>query len=449
MRAVLTRGRFGPRAAIVSTALLALLLAPRAAFAQRALTLEEALAIAREESPSLAIAQARLTQAEADLTLAGSALLPKVAASASYNRLGADRLGPTGVTPDGRSAAYGSELFVGLRARQVLFDGLRGLASRRSASHGVEAELAGIETARAELDYAVVQSFVRLVGAQQQVEVAQQAHGRQQAFESLTDARVRGGRGTRLDVLRATAQRLDAERVLAAAQGTRAVTEAQLRRLLGTPDATPLRAAGRLPESLPPPPDEEAVVAAALASNPDYGRVRLQVRQAQATASAAAAGWFPELSLQGAAGYRARDVGGEAPEWNAGVFLDWPLFDGGATVGQVRRARARVAELEQAPRALALQLRADVREALAAWEVAVSTVRASTASAAASHEADGAATALFEQGRATALDVLTGHADTTRAEAARIQALAELSLARARLDRLIGRSGAARLLGDG
>jgi len=420
-------------------AVVAVLVAAGPCASARDLTLDQALAVAREHSPSLAMARARLDQAQADVLTAQSALLPKVSGGAWYNRLAPDRLGPNGMEPPaGASSLFASEAFAGVRAKQVVFDGLRGWALRRSAQSGVEAEQAGLEAAGADLDYAVVQTFVHLLEAQQLVDVARQALERQRAFEQLADGRAREGRGFRLDLLRATAQRLDAERGVSASEGTRAATEAQLRRLLGTPDPASLRAAGPLPDAVSPAPAEDGVVEAALRSNPDHRRLELMVRQAQAAASAAAGSRYPELSLQGAAGYRVHDVGGSAPEWNAGVFLEWSLFDGGATVGQVRKADARVRELREAVRALALQLRADVREALAAWEVASSAVRSATAAAEASREADAQATALFEQGRATALDALTARADVTRAEAARVRALSDVRLARARVERIAG-----------
>jgi outer membrane protein TolC len=50
------------------------------------------------------------------------------------------------------------------------------------------------------------------------------------------------------------------------------------------------------------------------------------------------------------------------------------------------------------------------------------------------------ATALYEAGMVPALDVLTAQAELTRAEAEHIQALGEVVVAKARVERLAGKS---------
>lgn len=100
--------------------------------------------------------------------------------------------------------------------------------------------------------------------------------------------------------------------------------------------------------------------------------------------------------------------------------------------------RSRRSALSGTVRALALALQADLREAIAAWRGAHAAARATAQSAEASGAALEATLALYRSGRAGALDVLSAELDLARAEAGRTQALADIAVARALVERLAG-----------
>lgn len=434
-------------AALLLAALLfpgdALAAAPGAPAGARALTLEESLALAAERSPSSLADRERLAQAEADDQVARAALLPRVSGSAYMVELNEDRLSPLGAAPPGAAPAlYGEEAFAGLRGKWVVFDGLRGWNAHAAAERGIDAARAAVSLGAADVRLAVTQAFYRLLAAQALTVVAEGAAARQRAFEELAVALADAGRGSRVDPLRARAQRLDAERALVAAREGERAAGAQLRRAVGLDGREPVRASGALPEPAPPPDDAaEAALAGRLhASSPDLARLDLQLAQARAARRAAHGTWFPELSIQGTYGWRARDVGGNGVEWTAGAYAEWPLLEGGAGKGAADRAAARVRELEAGRRALALAIEGDLQEALAAWRSAWAAAASTAESAEASRAALEAATALYRAGRAGALDVLSAQLDLARAEAARTQALADVAVARARAERLGGGS---------
>ncbi|MBI5510500.1 MAG: TolC family protein [Deltaproteobacteria bacterium] len=404
----------------------------------RDLTLDEAVAIAKAQSPLVAIEQARLDEAEADDTVARAALFPRLSASLSYAWLDDGRLSPLPSATNVGMALYGEEAYAAVRGKQVVFDGLRGWRARSATARGIDAAQAGVTASQADAVLAATVGFARLLAVQSLCDVARTAAERQRAFVALTRARLATGRGSELDALKAEAQRLDAERALVAARGAEASAQAQLRRVLGIEEVVPLSAVGVLADSAGASVDESTLLGAALAHDPDVGRVTAQLEQARALAAAVRGGYFPEVSVQGTYGYRRRDVGGEAPEWTAGLYLEWGIFEGGATLGQVDKAAARFAALEESARALRLQIAAEVSETVSAWNTAAASVEASREAALASERALEAAGALYELGRATALDVLTAQSELSRAEAAVVQAQADLATAQARAARLVG-----------
>jgi outer membrane protein TolC len=406
----------------------------------REVTLADAVAAARARSPAVGVEVARLGEAEADATTASAGLWPRLSASASYVQLNSDRLSPLGgmTLPGGATPTlYTTESFVGARAKQVLFDGVRSWKSRAAGQHGVAAERAAVAGAQADAVLGATVAFTRLLAAQQLRDVALASLERQQVFAELTRARASAGKSSELDAMKAAAQRLDAERVLVAAREAEASAAAELARATGDEDETPLVAVGGLgDEGEPPVPAPGAIVAAALARDPDVARVRALLAQAEASVWASRGGYLPELSVQGTYGYRQRDVGGGAAEWTAGVYADWLLFEGFGNTAAVDKAEARARGLRETERSLRLQLGAEATQAVAAWRGAVAAIAATAEGVRVAREALTAADALYQLGRATGLDVLTAQSEIVRAEASLVQARADLVVARARVARL-------------
>lgn len=409
-----------------------LVLAPGHARAEEPLTLEQSIAIGLQRAPLVGVELERLREAEADYLVARAALFPRLSASAYYERLGGDRL--TGSA----SPVYDREAFAGVRLTHIVFDGFGSWATRRAARHGIEAQRVEIEAARADVVYLVTAAFARVIETEELVKVAEGALARQQAFEGLADAQLRLGRGTRLDVLRASSQRVEAERSLVAAREAHALAVVLLGKVMGLDPRAPVSVTGSLPAAVEPPPTEAALLEAALAGNPELRKIGPLTEQAAAGVSAARGAYYPALSIQASAGYRDRGDLGSGTDWVGGVFLEWPFFEGGLRRGQVAKAEARARGVRESARALTLEVEAEVRDALAAWRVALASVASADKQLEANREAALAASAVYEAGRASALDVLTAEAELTRAEAGRIQALGEYAVARARVRRVTG-----------
>lgn len=404
------------------------------------LTLDQAVALALEHNPGITAAQASRDEAVADHTVTRARALPRVSATASAILLEPDRLTPISLSsPSGEPVSmYGREAYAGLVARQPLFDGSV-LPALAAARRGVEAADLGVASAEAEIRFSTTVAYVRLLEAKATQQVATEAVERQSAFEGLVTRLRAADKATRLDHLKAQAQRMEAERLLIAATEARGLAEAQLRRGLGVDADFPLDLDGDL-RRVEPPPTEESLYADAVSTNPALAQQTARWEQSDANVRAAWGEHLPDLSAAASYGYRDRDVGGGADEYTVGVYLDWPLFSGLAIDGQVARSKARRSAAEAGRVAIEDQLRVDVRAALAAWRTALATVDAAGGIVEVDKEAVEASIAMFEAGRATSLDVLTTQAELTRAEAELIRALGDDAVARASVERLIGRT---------
>lgn len=403
----------------------------------QALSLSEAIHEALARNPVLAVETARTRESESDLEAARAPLLPRLSATAYNNRLNEDRLSPVGSsTPT--TSLYTRESFAGLTARQLLYDGGRSRGARDAAALGLEGQRTGLSAARDETILRVTQAFARALAATELVHVAQDALARQQGFETMTADFFRAGKATRLDVLKAEAARLDAEKSFTAARESEAVAVAQFAQAVGFDSRAGIVPRGALARDLAEAPPPEPAIDATLAHNPDLLRAVQLTEQARKNLDSARGVYQPELALQGSYGHRERDVGGSAPEWLVGVTANWTLYGGGALSAQVAKAQARLTQAQEARRAIELDIGTQVRDVLGAWRTALSDARAATRLVETDREALGAAETLYRAGKATALDVLTAQADLARAEGAQVTALANHASAQARFARLSG-----------
>lgn len=405
------------------------------AAASERLTLSQALDLALRENPSLGAASARSGEAEADYEIASAGLLPRVAANASVNRLNEDRLSLGNASS---SALYTRESFGGVTGRQLLFDGGKTSASKSAAQRGVEAGRMGFQATREETVYRVSQAFSRALDARDTVRVAASSLKRQQAFEALTSDFFKAGKTTRLDLLKAEAARLDAERVLANAQEAEKMSVVSLTQAIGIRSGPVVSVEGELPGRFKAPSSDDEMLQAATARNPEIKQALLQVAQAEESLRSAQAARKPELALLGSYGYRERDIGGSAPEWIVGLAGTWTLYDGGALPAQSAKARARLTQAQEAERVVELGVQVQVKDALRAWRTALNDARASAKLVEANSESLKAADVLYRSGKATALDVLTAQADLARAEGAQVHAAADYAVARYAVTRLVG-----------
>ena len=204
----------------------------------------------------------------------------------------------------------------------------------------------------------------------------------------------------------------------------------------------PLTLTGKL-EAEPYQLELPAAIAQALDRRAELGVLRKEERLRQEAIVTAKAGSKPTLGLF--AGYVAHnsiiyddfrhDVSGAI----AGVQLSWNMYDGGQTKGKILQARALQEkaglELDDARRRIQLQVRTAYSTFLEAREVLESQKKVLEQA----EESLRLAGSRYEAGTGTQLDVLDAQTSLTEARTTQIQALYEYSVARAKLERAIGR----------
>jgi multidrug efflux system outer membrane protein len=320
---------------------------------------------ALKANADIAQAVARVELAEAQYREAGGAALPSVNTGASGTRAQIGAANPNNVT--GRTLT-GNDFALSLSASYEIDLWGRIRRGTEAARASLLASQAARDTVRLTIASLVVQNWFALHAYDEQIVAAQATLKTRDDSLRLVGARLQGGTVSRLDVEQATVLRSDAVLTLRELQRQRALTQSTLGVLTGdgalVVPAAPLRA-----EALPPLPPA-GLPSALLERRPDVKRAEEQLVAANAQIGVAKAAMFPTLSLTGALGQESTELSDllKAPArfWSLGFGLALPLFDGGRIAARTDQAGARQ------------------REAVAAYQGAVSTAFKEVADALAS-----------------------------------------------------------------
>lgn len=244
------------------------------------LTLDRALALARERAPAVIAAQLAIDEARGRLT--GATVLLR------DNPVVDGAAGP-------RLKSGGEE---SLEARLGLSQAFE-LGGKRSArvtgaEAGLERAGAGAEDALRRVLRDVATAFYRALHATQSLELARRADAMAADIVSIAERRFAAGDIARLDVSLAKAARSRAEAAVLDAEARRDVAVGQLRVLLGIGAGEPLTVRGMLnansAQSL------DALQAQAL-DRPDLRALEAEIREAEAEARLGNAERWPDVSL--------------------------------------------------------------------------------------------------------------------------------------------------------
>jgi outer membrane protein len=289
-------------------------------------TIHDAIAAAYAGNPALAAARARQEALgeTVEQARAGGRLTASLDAEGGYNRFDYGSGGGATVTAD-------LPVWTGGRVRSAV----------RAAQGDVAAGAEGLRDTEASVLEAVVTAFADLLYDQQAVEIAQADIALLDNQVADARARFRLGNATRTDVARLEAQRAAAGATLAAGQAALAVDAARYRARVGHEPGT-LTQAPAAPTALPGTLDQARE--RALAANPLYQQSQRAIDAGNARVEQARANGRPTVSLDGAYGYDANLSAANDRTFprasSGGVTLRIPILTGGLVHSQVRQAQA-------------------------------------------------------------------------------------------------------------
>lgn len=415
----------------------------RAPDSARKISLEEAVAMAQQNSPQAIAAEGTERTSKAARTSAVGAILPSASISAGHIvQMGG---GQTRLNQNGEQVTVATQPTntLGLNLNMTLFDGGQRLYALRTAKAGISAAEANRVAVKYNVALQVKQQYYAVLAAIESEDAARlQMAQAQEQFKSSA-IRVRAGVATRSDSLRGVIQVGNAQLALITAQSNKEAADAALTRLVGS--SVPVTAdPASVQENMAALPDSAQLAELAM-NGPAVQQAQANLDAATENRKAARGQYLPSLSLS-----YSRSGTGTDPRFGLGndpftysgrlaFSLSYPLFNNFQREEDV--VRARVAEVNSQAELRDSQLAAveDLTQNIGALRGASQRVAVQVASVAAAQEDVRVQQQRYNIGASTLLDLITSQAALASAEQALIQARYDYRIARAQLETLIGR----------
>jgi outer membrane protein len=406
----------------------------------RVLSLDDALQLGLSRQPQLVQARAGTEAARARVDQALAPLLPQLSATAGWDRNTSNATRSVSIpgigTVGGARDRYGADVTGSLLIWDFGQTSGRWRASQALASGQAQSERATREA----VALGIRTTYFAAVGAKALVGVAQETLENTQRHLEQVRAFVEIGTRPPIDLVQERTNVANARVKLIQAENAYDTARVQVEQAIGVTDLGPWQIAD---ESPPPVAGEEAalapLLAEALAARPEVAALSEQVRAQDLTTSALRGGYGPSLGVSGGPSWIGPEPSDLTYGWTTSVTLTWQLFQGGATRGQVREARANTTALEAQLELLRQSVRLEVEQARLGVRAAIAALSAADEAAQAAREQLTLAEGRYQTGAGSILELSDAQVGLTTALGQRVQAEFQLASARSQLLRALGR----------
>lgn len=415
--------------------------------AQRVITLAEVERVAIQQQPQLLVARAATSVAEAQADQARAPMLPQVTGSAAYSRQTGNFAPRPGATPvAGASAGWSlSQTYdywnFGVTATQLIYDFGQTPQRYHAASLNAEAQRYSEHTTRLQIVLTVRRAYFNARAARELVDVARETLDDQKKHLMQVQGYVQVGTQPPIALAQQKAAVANAQVQLITAQNNYETAKAQLNQAAGIPGGTEYDVSD---EEMPALGDEdqplETLVGKAVAARPELAVLVKQREVQEATLSSAKGGYGPTISASAGATEQGIQIDQMVPNWNVGVGVSWPIFQGGLTHAQVRQAEAGLESVDAQRSLEELQVRLDVDSGRLAVRAAKASMGASQDALSSAREQLRLAEQRYATGVGNIIELVDAQVAYTQAAAQVVQARYGLAAARAQLLAALGRS---------
>ena len=329
----------------------------------RALTLQEAFEASLETNPTYQAKLREYQQAEAQVGINQAPLMPQL--DAVGNLVIEDRRnfdgGPTTVNKP-RSAS--------LRLRQKIFSGGKNVAGLRYAERLQIAARSDLENTEQNVLLTSAQAYLDVLLTSRILELNTfQVDVLKKQFEA-TQSRFNLGEVTRTDVAQAQARLATAKAAMVAARGAHISERAIFEEVIGVSpqDLVWPEVVRDIPAHI------DGLVERSFASHPQVAQAVALLAAEQQSVASARSGYWPDVTAEVSVTRREGGFStlgnGDSDEFFAALQATFPLFQGGATVNQIKQAKARREQIDQLYNAARREVERELTDAFHSYKSA-------------------------------------------------------------------------------
>ena len=308
-----------------------------------------------------------------------------------------------------------------------------------AARYGRDAAEWGIYKEEADLKYKVTQGYYQLMEAQHFADIANTAVENLTAHVKNVTQIYNAGVVARIDVLSSEVALADAREKQIKAQNAVQLARANMSNLLRLPTVTTV-----VPDTNELPHRAITIQRAqaidyALAHRWELQQAALNVKASEEKLNVAKAGNKPTVALTANMSWQDKDFPGfENEDWKVAGGVSWPLYDGGATTGKVKGAKADLAAAEETYLQARGQIELDVTQAYLNIGSAEERIQSTAQAVEQAREAYKIARIRYRAGVGINLDVLDAQLALDQARTNYITALYDYNTGLARLEQAMG-----------
>ena len=403
------------------------------------LTLAQALDIALQNSTNIRTAMAQLTQASGQYEQSRSPLLPQLDVKAHQDYLTVNLAGLGFLVPGTTNGKIGP--FASMDARVFLQQEVFNLAHIRAwqgSRSRQESSRLLVDNAHELVALRVVATYLEALKAKASRDTLAAQTKLADDLYRLTRDRVSQGVAAELDANRAmqqvnslTQQRQEAEQSYVDAKLSLAnLLQARITAEYDVADEAAY-GSGNAPE-------RDSTMKAAFATRADYLSAQASVKAAELQLRSIKASRLPTISLRASDGQSGFTPAHNVNTYDVGGVIEFPIFTGGRTKGEIQEAEGALREAQTALDANRSQIEADVQAAISGVQWALQELETSAGNLNLSRQEVDFTRERFAQGISDNTEVVNAQDRLEQAADARIRAQYNLGLARANLARATG-----------
>ncbi len=301
------------------------------AAAEEALTWHDCLKEAAANHPDLIAAQENIKQSQASKKITASALFPQV-----NSNLGAST---AKTTAGGTSDTYS----YGLTGTQLLFDASKTGDKVKAAQENIKAAEENFRFTSSAVRFRLRSAFIDLLKAQELLSITNEIYKIRRENLELITLRYLSGLEHKGALLTAEANLAAAKYDISRAKRSVEVAQRELAKEMGRRQLTPIEVKGdfEVKDAAKEKPDLEALAQ----NNSSLQQIIAQKNAAEFSLKSTYANFYPVASAQAGASKTGSDLPPEKDQWNLGLSVTMPVFEGGLRSAQVSQARASLNQL--------------------------------------------------------------------------------------------------------
>ncbi|MBI4706446.1 MAG: TolC family protein [Candidatus Omnitrophica bacterium] len=407
------------------------------------LSLQDAIGIAFKNNKDIQISEQDISFAKAGIMSARSQFLPNVDANYSYTHNEAvSPITVQGTKKDiGLFTGYKNDNLVGIGVTQTVYDGGANIASFRQAQLNLKVSSETLRTKKLDVEFETKRLYYGLMLAYETERIAQDLVGQAKSHYEDVNAKFGQGTSSKFDVLQSSVQVSKLMPQFISSVNDIRLVMADLNKALGIKIQTETKARDKFTYSLIEIKEDEFLRQAYLTA-PEMTVKSLGIDINKWAINIAKAGYRPQLTADLNYFYRSNNwntmFNTKHNNWNAGIALSVPIFDGFSSKAKVDEAKARYTQSNLDKANLIDQIAVNIRQACLDLKEAQTIIDSQKDNVEEAREALRIANVGYDNGVNTNLDVLDAQVSLAQVEQNLAQGIYDYLLAKAFLERTIG-----------